>query len=307
MSKVLPVKFTRRDVLLVIILVGLLDVYSLSRLIDAQRPVENPNIAIEEQELYLNAANVKRLSLGFNGLVADWYWMRSLQYVGGKIVRFPGIPLDNLGALNLKLLAPMLDTATTLDPQFMEPYQYAAMVLPEIDVQEAIRIVKKGITANPSEWKLYHHLGFIYWKQNDFSKAGEAYEQGSKLPGARPWMKTMRARLASDGGSRDTARAVYRQVYEESTDIGVKDNARKRLLLLDSMDIQDGLRKLLVAYKTKVGRCPGSWREMGTLLTALRVPVDSSGAPLDPAGTPYLLVRDKCDVNVDEKSEVPQR
>jgi tetratricopeptide (TPR) repeat protein len=303
-------KLTKRDVLLVAVLVGMLDVFSLSQLIDARRPVVNPSIKIEEEEIYLNAANVKRLSLGFNGLAADWYWMRSLQYVGGKIAKFPGIPLDNLGALNLKLLAPLLDTATTLDPQFMEPYEYASVVLPEVDVQEAIRIVKKGIAANPSEWKLYHHLGFIYWKQKDFTKAGEAYEQGSTLPGARPWMKTMRARMASDGGSRDTAREVYRQVYEETTDNAVKDMARKRLLLLDSLDVQDALRKLMVAYKSKMGRCPGSWRELGTLLSALKIQVDSSGAPLDPAGIPYLLgrdTRDMCDVVVDNKSEVPQK
>ena len=296
-------KFTGRDVLMVTILVGMLDVYSLSRLIDARRPVVNPSI--EEEELYLNATNVKRLSLGFNGLAADWYWMRSLQYVGGRIVNLGNVQIDNLGGLNLKLLGPLLDAATTLDPQFMEPYQYAAVVLPEVDVQEAIRIVKRGIAANPSEWKLYHNLGFIYWQQKDFSNAGEAYEIGSKLPGARPWMKAMRARMASDGGSRDTARAVYRQVYEEATDNQVKDMATKRLLLLDSMDRQDAIRQLMVAYRSKMKRCPGSWREMEILLSASGIPVDSSGAPVDPAGTPYLLVLDKCDVAVDDKSEVP--
>jgi len=300
-------KWTTRDgALLLTVLIGLLGVYSLSRWIDAHRPPANQSI--EEEELYLNAATAKRLSLGFNGLAADWYWMRSLQYVGGKIMRLPeDVPLDHLGQLNLKLLAPLLDAATTLDPQFMEPYQYAAVVLPDIDVGEAIRIIKKGIAANPSQWRLYHHLGFIYWRQQDFKSAGEAYEQGAKLPGALPWMKAMRARMASDGGSRNTAREVYRRLYEEASDSQVKDMARKHLLLLDSLDMQDALRKLMTAYKSKMGRCPGSWREMGTLLSAFKIQVDSSGTPLDPAGTPYLLVPDKCDVNVDGKSEVPLR
>jgi tetratricopeptide (TPR) repeat protein len=298
-------KLTKREgTLLLTVLIGLIGVYSLSRWIDSHRPAANPSI--EEEELYLNAANVKRLSLGFNGLAADWYWMRSLQYVGGKIMNLPEHgSLDHLGQLNLKLLAPLLDAATTLDPQFMEPYQYAAVVLTDVDVQEAIRIVKKGIAANPSQWRLYHHLGFIYWQQKDFKTAGEAYEQGSKLPGALPWMKFMMGRMASEGGSRDTAREIYSRLYEEASDSKIKNMARRRLLLLDSMDRQDSLRRLMVAYKSKMGRCPGSWREMGALLSALRIQVDSSGAPLDPAGTPYVLVRDKCDVNVDEKSEVP--
>jgi len=83
--------------------------------------------------------------------------------------------------------------------------------------------------------------------------------------------------------------------------------ARKRLLLLDSMDMRDALRKMMVAYKSKVGRCPGSWREMVTLLSAFRIQVDASGAPLDPGGTPYLLVPGKCEVDVDKQSEVPLR
>jgi len=300
-------KLTRRDgALLLTVLIGLIGVYSLSRWIDAHRPAANRSI--EQEELYLNAATVKRLSLGFNGLAADWYWMRSLQYVGGKIINLPdNVQLDHLGQLNLKLVAPLLDAATTLDPQFMEPYQYAAVVLPDVDAGEATRIIQKGIAANPLQWLLYHHLGFIYWQQQDFKAAGEAYEQGANLVGAPQWMKAMRARMASEGGSRDTAREVYRRLCEEASDSQIKNMARKRLLLLDSLDMQDGLRKLMAAYQSKTGHCPGSWREMGSLLNASRVQVDPSGSPLDPAGTPYLLVPDKCEVNINERSEVPYK
>ncbi len=300
-------KLIRRDgALLLTVLIGLIGVYSLSRWIDAHRPAANRSI--EQEELYLNAATVKRLSLGFNGLAADWYWMRSLQYVGGKIINLPdNVQLDHLGQLNLKLVAPLLDAATTLDPQFMEPYQYAAVVLPDVDAGEATRIIQKGIAANPLQWLLYHHLGFIYWQQQDFKAAGEAYEQGANLVGAPQWMKAMRARMASEGGSRDTAREVYRRLCEEASDSQIKNMARKRLLLLDSLDMQDGLRKLMAAYQSKTGHCPGSWREMGSLLNASRVQVDPSGSPLDPAGTPYLLVPDKCEVNINERSEVPYK
>jgi tetratricopeptide (TPR) repeat protein len=302
-----PGKFTRHDgTLLLAVLIGLASVVGLSRWIDGHRPPIDSGI--EEENLYLNATTVKRASLGFNGLAADWYWMRSLQYVGGKIMKLPEhVPLDHLGQLNLKLLPPLLDAATTLDPQFMEPYQYAAVVLPDLNVQEAIRIIEKGIAANPSEWRLYHHLGLIHWQQRDYKKAGEAYEQGSKLPGAPQWMKAMMARMASDGGSRNTAREIYGRLYEEASDTQIKNMARQRLLLLDSLDRQEALCKLIVAYRSKMRRCPGTWREMETVLSALRVQVDSSGAPLDPAGTPYLLVPDKCEVSVDWKSEVPLR
>jgi tetratricopeptide (TPR) repeat protein len=241
-------------------------------------------------------------------LVADWYWLRSLQYVGHKFLKSQeNIQLDDLKQLNLKLLAPLLDTATTLDPNFKEPYEYAAVVLPAIDVQEAIRITKKGIAANPSAWRLYQHLGYIYWQQRDFQAASEAYGQGAALPGAPRWMQAMRGKMAIEGGSRDLAREIYEHIYEQAEDNTVKEMARRRLLQLESLDRIDGLRKVLSAYQSKAGRCASSWKEIEPLLHALDVPVDSTGAPIDPAGTAYVLLSAKCEIELDPESEVPRR
>ena len=296
-----------RDALLLLtLLLGLASVVWLSRWLDSHRPPTDSKT--DEEQLYLTGTMAKRISLGFNGLAADWYWMRSLQYVGRKIIDVPdNVPIDNLAQLNLELLAPLIDTSTTLDPEFIEPYQYAAVVLPAIDLPEAIRLTKKGIAANPNAWRLYQHLGYIYWQQRDFQAAGEAYDQGSKLPGAPHWMLAMKAKMANEGGSRDLAREIYGRMYEQAENAKVKEMARKRLLQLDSFDRMDGLRRVLAAYKTRVGRCPSSWKEVEPLLGALRVQVDSTGAPLDPTGTAYVLVSAQCDLDVDPKSEVPYR
>jgi tetratricopeptide (TPR) repeat protein len=292
--------------LLLTVVVGVAGIVALSRRMDAHvTPVDT---TLQEESLYVTAATVDRLSLGFNGLLADWYWMRSLQYVGRQILNWSGnVELDNLGPLNLKLLAPLLDAATTLDPQFLEPYQYAAAVLPGVDMKEAVRIIKKGIDANPYEWKLYHHLGYIYWQQKDYNAAGEAYAQGAKLPGAPAWMEVMKARMASEGGSSETARQIYTRIYEEAGDRSVKEMARRRLLQLDAMGELEGLHRLIASYRDRIGRCPESWRDLEAVFRALRVKVDDAGAPLDPAGTPYLLVKEKCEVSIDRRSEVPVR
>jgi tetratricopeptide (TPR) repeat protein len=271
--------------------------------LDRLRPPEDPN-AIDES-LYVNGKTARRISLGFNGLAADWYWMRSLQYVGRKIINDNDVPLDNLGLLNLKLLAPLLDTATTLDPEFLDPYEYAAIVLPSINVNEAIRITQKGIEANPNAWRLYHHLGYIYWQQHDYQAASEIYGRGAQIAGAPPWMEAMKAKMAADGGSRATAREIYTRMYEGSADEKVRDMARKHLLQLDSLDQRDGLRKLFAAYQARTGKCPNSWKEVEPVLRALRIEVDAAGAPLDPSGVPYVLRPGACEVELDPKSEIP--
>ena len=283
---------TKTVSLAVVVAIGLITTVALARFVDARRsPVD---VSANDESLYLNAKTAKRISLGFNGLAADWYWMRSLQYVGRKIIEQEGnASLDDLSQLDLRLLAPLLENATTLDPEFLDPYEYAAVVLPAIDVQEAIRITRKGIDANPNAWRLYQHLGYIYWQQHDYAAAAEVYGRGAQIPGVPSWMQAMKARMAAEGGSRNTAREIYARMFEQSVDEKVKQMAEKRLMQLDSLDQRDELHKLLAAYRTRTGRCPATWRE-----------INLPGAPLDPSGAPYVLNSGKCEVELGQGSEI---
>ena len=298
-------KYQMKTVVLgLVVAIGMACTVFLVRWTDTLRPPPDPN-AIDES-LYLNGKTARRISLSFNGLVADWYWMRSLQYVGKKILsQRDDVAIDDLGKLDLKLLAPLLDTATTLDPEFLDPYEYAAIVLPAVDVKEAIRITQKGIAANPNAWRLYQHLGYIYWQQGDYQAASETYGRGAQIPDAPAWMEAMKAKMVADGGSRDTAREIYIRMFDQSNDVQVKDMARKHVWLLDSLDQRDVLRKVMQAYREKTGKCPASWTELREAFRVLSVPVDDSGAPLDPTGTYYLLRAGTCDLALNPNSEVP--
>ena len=98
-------------------------------------------------------------------------------------------------------------------------------------------------------------------------QASETYGRGAQIPGAPAWMEAMKAKLLAEGGSRSTAREIYTRMYEQSTDDQVKEMASKHLMRLDSLDQRDGLRKLFAAYQTRTGKCPESWREIGTNLS----------------------------------------
>ena len=289
-----------------VVVVGLACTVLLVRWTERLRPPVEAEVA--DESLYLNGTTARRISLGFNGLAADWYWMRSIQYVGRKMLSASeDVPIDDLSQLNVKLLAPLLDTATTLDPEFLEPYEYAAIVLPAVDVKEAMRITQKGIQANPNAWRLYHHLGYIYWQQHDYQAASEMYGRAAQIPGAPAWMQAMKAKMAADGGSRSTAREIYTRMYEGSSEQQVRDMAQKHLLQLDSLDQRDALRKLVNAYQARAGHCPNAWKELESVFRALRVRVDASGAPLDPTGVPYVLRSGTCEIQLDPKSEIPAK
>lgn len=290
-----------------VILSGLGGAAGLNRWIEMNRPPVDS--MMEEEKLYVTGAAARRMSLSFNGLVADWYWIRSLQYVGRKVIAHGDkIQLDDLAALDLKLLYPLLDTATTLDPQFIAVYEYGGVVLPAINVEDAIRLLQKGIENNPAEWRLFHHLGYIYWQREDYERASATYAAGARLPNAPTWMQAMSARMLAEGGSRATARELYTRIYEQADDETIKRMAELRLLQVNSLDERDVIRKALNDYATRNGRCVSEWREILPQLRAARLRLDAAtGAPVDPADTPYVLVKAVCDVDLDPGSVVPYK
>ena len=275
------------------------------RLLDSRRPALPPVAQISE-ELYLSPQAARRLTLGFNGLAADWYWLRTLQYVGRRVTAHEGqIQIDDLGALELRALAPLLDHATTLDPQFMAAYEYGAVLLPAVDVEAAAKLINKGIEANPQAWRLRSNLGYIHWQAGRYAEASDAYRAAANVPGAPAWLTSMAAQMSTKGGSRDTARAIYQSMLGTTDDDEMKRLALRRLAQLQSLDEQDALRRLLAAHRERTaGRCPADWRELGPALRASRLRLDASGSPVDPAGVPYRLLSDKCDVELGEKSEI---
>lgn len=77
---------------------------------------------------------------------------------------------------------------------------------------------------------------------------------------------------------------------------------------VDSFDERDVIRKVLGEYSARAGHCASSWKEVSVLLRARQLRVDAiTGAPVDPAGTPYRLVQNGCDVDLDPRSAVPFR
>jgi tetratricopeptide (TPR) repeat protein len=297
----------RRDAALAAAVVaGLLGVYALSQWLDARRPPEDPFLTYEET--YVTPEAARRMSLGFNGLLADWYWLRSLQYVGRKMDAYKErFTLDDMSPLGIKNLGALLDRATTLDPDFMAAYEFGAVVLPAVDRDAAVRLVEKGIRDNPREWRLYHHLGYINWRAGRYREAADAYRAGSRVEGAPNWMAAMAARVELDGGARDVARELYRRMYEDSGDEQVKTLAAKRLAQIDSLDERDLIRRVLSDFRARAGRCPSSWREAAPLLRAAGLRTDGSGAPVDPTDLPYVLDPAACEVDLDPRSEVPKK
>jgi hypothetical protein len=234
-----------------------------------------------EEVLYIPSANtVKRLSLGYDGLMADLYWTRAVQYFGGK---------HNARSKQYQLLKPLLQITTTLDPHLVVAYEFGSIFLSQKppegagDPKAAAELVQKGIQENPSQWRLYYSLGFIEWQElHDPKAASEAFLKGSEVPGALVWMRVMAAKLAQESDSPDTARYLWTNIYANSQDKMLKENAVKHLAALRVDDDVTFLQNYVERYRQQYGHYPASLQELQGAGWIRRV-------PHDPLGYPYLI------------------
>jgi tetratricopeptide (TPR) repeat protein len=251
----------------------------LLRSIDRQRTG-----ATLKEVLYISSPTLlKRMSLGYDGLLADVYWTRAVQYFGDKLSR---------GSDHFDLLAPLLEITTTLDPRLMVAYEYGSNFLaPKIpggagQPQRAIKLVEFGIRHNPDQWRLYYDLGFIYYMElEDYEKAATAFADGARLPKTHQIMPIMAAKMAEHAGNIQTARLMWGTTLQTTLDPRVKSNAVAHLNALQVYEDVTTLEKLVSLYQKKSGHLPLSFSDLETA-NLLR------GVPTDPLGHPYKLMPD---------------
>ncbi len=249
-----------------------------------------------EEVLYIPSPTVlKRMSLGYTGLLADIYWTRAVQYFGRR---------HHEHAQNYNLLPTLLDITTTLDPHLVVAYQFGSIFLAQGPPEgagmpeKAVELVERGIRENPNEWRLYYHLGFQqYMELHDPIAAARTFERGAAVPGAHPWLKLLAATMAQHGGDLQTARFLWSKVYETTDDKHIQANAVQHLRALEVDEVVPQLEAMARAYRERYGSVPSSFLPLISLGWLRTVPVD-------PAGHPYKLQPDGR-VEVQAPDELP--
>jgi hypothetical protein len=221
---------------------------------------------------------MKRLVPGFEGLFADIYWLRTVQYYGGERAF--------AAETRYELLYPLIDITVTLDPRLEIAYRYGATFLAEPlpagagDPQKAVEVLERGVEALPDDWRLRQNLGFVVFLfLHDAKRAAKILNEAAELPGAAFWLRTLAADLLVKGGDRQTARAMWTQIYAQAEEDAIKENARFRLQEIDALDQADALTAAAAAIEKRTGRKPQSLAEIGAA-ARLRV-VDPTGVPFE--------------------------
>jgi tetratricopeptide (TPR) repeat protein len=224
---------------------------------------------------------MKRLALSYDALLADVYWIRTVQHFGGtRRSADPGKRFD--------LLYPLLDLTTSLDPLFNIAYQFGALFLAEPPPggpgrpELAIALLQKGLQVQPDKWEFAQQIGFVhYWWRQDYPEAAAWFRRAAAMPGGPFWLTSMAATTLAEGGNRESSRLLWEELARSEFD-WFRDEARRRLQQLDALDQIDQLQAAADAFEQRFGRAAAGWDD-------LRSAGYLRGSPVDPTGAPYTI------------------
>ena len=227
----------------------------------------------------------RRAALSFHALLADIYWIRTVQHYGGT-------KLSTAANKQYDVLYPLLDLTTSLDPYFDVAYKFGAVFLAEEypsgagRPDQAIAILRKGLQAQPDKWQLAQELGFVYyWWLADYDDAAMWFNRAADMTKAPDWLRPLAAVTLAEGGNRSSSRVLWTEIARSADADWLRDQATFRLKQLDALDGIDFIERIVQQYRARTGMFPTSWAEMIRAGFLRSVPPDPSGTPfrLDPS------------------------
>jgi hypothetical protein len=249
--------------------------------------------------LYVSSpAVVSRAALSYRSLVADVYWIRTVQHFGRA-------RLAAAGTQNFELLFPLLDLTTSLDPRFKVAYRFGSTFLTEPPPggpgrpDLAIRLLEKGLAAQPHRWEYAYDLGFVHYRGRNYASAADWFGKAAAIPGAPAWLAPLEAVTRTRGGDRATARLLWSELMKGAgaDDKWMRNEAERRLRQLDALDRIDAISRVIAAYQERTGTVPSTWADL-VRAGYLR------GVPLDPDGVAMQLNPYWGLVTLDPRSEL---
>lgn len=220
--------------------------------------------------IYLPKPHQARImSVGFEQVMADWYWVQALQYF-----------TDAAQEVNrYRNLADYLEVVVGIDPDFEYAYKFAGVSIPFdtgrfrfANTDRAIEFLERGVKKFPNNWELHFYLGFYLLNfRDDPSGAAEQFAAAANIAGSPSYLKLFAARLFSVGGELGRARIFTETILASTTDEAERKDLKKRLREIDT---EQQLRDLEVAAKQFHDR----WGRWPTPIEA----TVASGLPLPP-------------------------
>jgi len=229
--------------------------------------------------LYLPSGRyLKAASLGFDPLLADVLYIWSIQYYSNYRIKDRYQYIEHI----------YRDVITELDPHYIDPYLIGSLIMtaearqPEM----ALRLLGKGIEANPGDWILPFEAGFLCYNDlKDYTRAAHYFEIAMRSPDVHPVVRRFHAEMYKRAGDPRTSLQEWASIWESTDDPYVRTVAWNHVHDL-RVEVDLGtLREAIARFVTARGRRPARLDDLvaGGLLAALPADPEGGAYAYDPA------------------------
>ncbi len=196
---------------------------------------------------------VRVLSLGFERLAADLFWIRTVYYVGDEHASAAGWPAaERLAHL-----------VTDTDPYFDSAYVLMASVLNGLrkDPDAAIRLLEKGAAVS-SYWRIHFLLGFQYFmEKQDYVRGAQCLERAFAL-GGPPYLQFLIGRLYTSAGDPNTAMQFIGLRLQNEENLEVRKQLERRMSDIHINRDLGLIDAAIAKYREREKRDPSSVSEL---------------------------------------------
>ena len=220
----------------------------------------------------LPAPVIKALSLEFEGVIADFLFLKTMTVIGQKIGQ-DVTPSQQ----EWTMVHTLLDNITELDPRFWDPYLFGQMMLTWQAgmFDEANALLLKAAEHRPHDFRPLYFVGFNhFYFQKEFAQASDYLQQASVKPGAPSYLKGLAARLSLYGNRTEVGIAFLRQMLAGTHDPTLRSYLEKRLIALEGIHT---LEKKVQEYKDQFGSLPQKLEDLVAKGLLERIPEDPYG------------------------------
>jgi tetratricopeptide (TPR) repeat protein len=173
------------------------------------------------ESLYLPSGRfIEQSSLGYRELAADLVWFQAVQYYGGYAKSQHDLTYFNA----------LIDMVNDLDPNFVFPYVFGAVVMAQDlgDFERGIAVLKRGMQRNPRVWDLPFEIGFLYYTiARDADSAARYFELAARLPGGGERARRFAAYVHSKAGHLETSIRMWEELAQDADQPYMRELARR--------------------------------------------------------------------------------
>lgn len=202
--------------------------------------VTQVNVGARDQKVRRTLAtppeNVKLMTFGYDEVLADSLWIRTIQ----DIDVCKAVDPDNAEKYKKGYVAPlcndswvyrMINAVTDLAPKFRMPYATGAVFL-SVAINDQIgakKIFDKALVQFPTDWSIAYRAAYHYiYELKDFSRGAELLIQAGKN-GAPEWVYSLASNIYTKAGQAFLAKSIVEDMLEKDPNSKVAPRLRERL------------------------------------------------------------------------------